>query len=533
MAALPKHHANRSRTLFCNPSLSSTGTSSQSGGRSGSRTPSLFSARSRRPSRVRTDPTNGESSDPCVDQGDDDYQASQQSENGWGWNFNLQLPYIPLAWAREHTDTSKIRSVQVVTPSFLPDGDRDSIKATWLGHASYLVSLPTGGKPIRVLFDPIHSQRAGPTQFTGVKRRLPAPCAVDDLPEFEFVVISHNHYDHLDLGTHQRIRADLRRQNVRYLVPIGVKAFFTSAPLNVPSSQVYEMDWWETLSLPADAHADEPVLQGEPDGLARDRRYANFTCTPAQHNSGRGVLDSRTTLWASWVVETRMRPVEQDDTSARRVAVYFAGDTGLMTPNGPCTIFDEIGDRLGPFDLALLPIWRGGSLSFVSRLGLRIEHEHPSTTALTSLHATPAHALRMHLSLRSSHSLAMHFATFSGNENEARDACVELFEAREAWNAVLRGDVEDESGVNGVFGGADTGSDHRKAGDKEKDLLSPEAANGMSILGGDIVADVEDKRKVGEWWESGGFGWIDIGCTAIIPLDERSPREVAGSKLQY
>ena len=85
------------------------------------------------------------------------------------------------------------------------------------------------------------------------------------------------------------------------------------------------MDWWETLSLPADARADEPVLQGEPNGLVRDRRYANFACTPAQHNSGRGVLDSRTTLWASWVVETRMRPATRSDDSSRRVAMYFAG----------------------------------------------------------------------------------------------------------------------------------------------------------------------------------------------------------------
>lgn len=136
MAALPRHHANRSSTLFCNPSLSLGGTVSRSGGRSGSRTPSLFSPRSRKPSRVRTDPTNGEPpSDPCVDQGDDEYQTSQQTENGWSWNFNLQLPYIPLAWAREHTDTSNIRSVHVVAPSFRSDDDADSIKATWLGHA--------------------------------------------------------------------------------------------------------------------------------------------------------------------------------------------------------------------------------------------------------------------------------------------------------------------------------------------------------------------------------------------------------------
>ena len=128
----------------------------------------------------------------------------------------------------------------------------------------------------------------------------------------------------------------------------------------------------------------------------------------------------------------------------------------------------------------------------------------------------------------------MHFATFAGNEHEARDACVELVEAREAWNAILRGDVQDESGANGVFGGAETGSDHRKAGDRNMELSSPSAANGMSILGGDIVGDVEDKRNVGEWWEPGGFGWIDVGCTAIIPLNSNAtPYSVAGDKLQY
>ncbi|KAI0026472.1 beta-lactamase superfamily domain-containing protein, partial [Vararia minispora EC-137] len=320
--------------------------------------------------------------------------------------------------------------------------------ATWLGHASFLVSLPTRTRPTRILCDPIFSARAGPTQYTGLTRRLPPPCTLDDLPHFDFVVISHNHYDHLDLPTQQSIRADPRRHNVRYLVPLGLKQFFTDAPLNVPPAHVFELDWWDTISLPAVQPCADDADERAP---APDPRMITFVCTPAQHNSGRGIVDSRTTLWASWVFEATC-PAPDD----RRVAVYFAGDTGLMTPSGPCRIFDDIGDRHGPFDLALLPIWRGGSLSFVARLGLR----HPSTAALTALHATPAHAIRMHAALRARRSLAMHFATFAGSDAEARDALVELVQAREA--------------------GA---------------------------------------REIGDWTVEGGFGWVDVGGTAVVPLD--------------
>lgn len=126
-----------------------------------------------------------------------------------------------------------------------------------------------------------------------------------------------------------------------------------------------------------------------------------------------------------------------------------------MTQHGPCPIFKEIGQRLGPFNLAMIPIWRGGSLSFVAMLGLRLV----TTDLPFSGHASPADAVEIHKEVRSRHSLAMHFATFAGSAHEAIEPLVELSLARE-------------------------------------------------------------EAKVGDWIEDGGFGWVNIGDTAIIPVRE-------------
>jgi len=154
-------------------------------------------------------------------------------------------------------------------------------------------------------------------------------------------------------------------------------------------------------------------------------------------------MDQQTTLWASWVIE---QTVVAHDSSVKRVAVYHAGDTGYHTTRGPCPIFKEIGEKYGPFNLAMLPIWRGGTLSFVARMGLRLT-DH---SLLSSLHATPADALAIHRDIRSRHSLAMHFGTFAGSDIEAFDPIVELTREREALEI---GDWQEEGG----FGVIDVG----------------------------------------------------------------------------
>ncbi|KAI0061252.1 Metallo-hydrolase/oxidoreductase [Artomyces pyxidatus] len=347
--------------------------------------------------------------------------------------------------------------ITVVKPDWGVSADEPvdpKLKATWLGHASFLLEFPRTSpheddEPPRVLFDPVFSERAGPSPWAGVRRRLPPPCTIEELPVFQFVVYSHNHYDHLDLPTVQSIHARCK-ENVHFIVPLGNKSWFTDT--DIPESQVTELDWWQSVSLPTAATSTQQL---------------KFVCTPAQHTSGRGVMDARTTLWASWVVEQKIA-CEMDTGSnvgeIKRVTAYFAGDSGYMTTNGPCPIFQEIGEKYGPFDIAMLPIWRGGTLSFIARLGFRLV-ETPESL-LTALHATPAQALRMHSALRSRHTLAMHFATFAGSDIEAFDPIVELEHAK------LELGKEGETGA------------------------------------------------VGEWWEEGGMGVIDIGETAVVAVGE-------------
>ncbi|KAI9461912.1 Metallo-hydrolase/oxidoreductase [Lactarius psammicola] len=350
-----------------------------------------------------------------------------------------------------------------------------NLKATWLGHASFLVEFPSctaADEPPRVLFDPIFSDSAGPSPWVGVQRRLPPPCTVAELPEFQFVVYSHNHYDHLDLPTLQQIY-ELRGERVHFLVPLGNKTWFEET--GIPTSQITELDWWDDATLPTHSNSHQEL---------------KFVCTPAQHTSGRGIVDNRTTLWASWVVE---QALPKTLGGGSRASIYFAGDTGYMTPSGPCPIFEEIGSKYGPFDIAMLPIWRGGSLSFVARLGFRIVHTRESV--LTSYHATPAHALRMHVALRARHSLAMHFATFAGSDVEALDPIVELEQAKREMMALSTGGAARE----GEDGAVDDGS------------------------ADDVRRMTTAAVRVGDWWMEGGMGVIDVGETATVHVGKSEP----------
>jgi L-ascorbate metabolism protein UlaG (beta-lactamase superfamily) len=176
---------------------------------------------------------------------------------------------------------------------------------TWVGHATLLVQL----EGVNVLTDPQWSPRASLLSFAGPTRVTPPALAFEALPPVHVVVISHDHYDHLDVATVQRLAADHRP---KFLVPLGMKAWF--ADLGI--TDVDELDWWD----------------------ARTVRGLTFTCVPAQHFAQRTLWDMNRRLWAGWVVAGR----------ARRL--YFAGDTGSFDG------IKEIGARLGPFDVAAIPI---------------------------------------------------------------------------------------------------------------------------------------------------------------------------------
>ena len=182
----------------------------------------------------------------------------------------------------------------------------DALAVTWYGHASALIEID--GR--RVLIDPVWSDRASPSPLFGPKRMHPVPAPLDALPDIDAVLISHDHYDHLDLPT---VRKLTRLGNAPFVVPLGVGAHLRS--WGVPPDRVVELDW---------------------DGQARVRELT-LTCTEARHFSGRG-LTRNTTLWASWVI------------AGPQHGVFFGGDTGY-TP-----AFAEIGARFGPFNLTLLPV---------------------------------------------------------------------------------------------------------------------------------------------------------------------------------
>lgn len=182
------------------------------------------------------------------------------------------------------------------------------LRVTWLGHSSVLIEIDG----LRVLTDPVWGPRASPLRLAGPKRFQPMPVELSAMPPVDLVVISHDHYDHLDYPT---IRA-LARSAVPFVTSLGVGAHLEG--WGVPAQRITELDWWESHPLPGT-------------GL-------RVTAAPAQHFSGRTLKTRNATLWSSFVVRSQ------------RHGVFFSGDTGLTTE------YDNIRARLGPFDLVMLEV---------------------------------------------------------------------------------------------------------------------------------------------------------------------------------
>ncbi len=240
------------------------------------------------------------------------------------------------------------------------------VAITFVNHATVLVQL----RGLNLLTDPVWSERVGPASWAGPERARPPGIPFEELPKIDVVLVSHDHYDHLDLPTLVRLEA---RDAPLVLVPRGTRDLLVDAGLQ----RVEELEWWQSLALPGGGR---------------------ITFTPARHNAGRLPWTVGRSLWGSFVVE-------RDGAS-----VYFAGDTAYAVH------FRAIRERLGPVDVALLPI---------GAYAPRETHR--------AFHLDPADAVRAQRDLGARHAVAIHYGTFQLTAEDFGQPLIDLERAlREA-----------------------------------------------------------------------------------------------------
>ena len=236
---------------------------------------------------------------------------------------------------------------------------------TWVGHATTVIQME--GK--NILTDPVWSSRVGPFKWAGSPRVTEPGLSIDKLPPIDIILISHNHYDHLDDSSIEEL-AD-RFPDAKYFVPLRVRDWFEDKGIR----NVEEYDWWEGGSV------------GE----------LKIICAPTQHFSGRWINDRNQSLWCSWIVTGKKR-------------LYFGGDSGY------CSHFENIGRKFGPFDLTMEPIGAYEPRWFMK-----------------ALHCNPAESVLIHRAVGSRLSVAMHWGTFQltdePRENPPKDLAAALASA--------------------------------------------------------------------------------------------------------
>jgi L-ascorbate metabolism protein UlaG (beta-lactamase superfamily) len=248
-------------------------------------------------------------------------------------------------WKTRTRPEKSPRFVNDVTQTAPPqEVEGDELRVTLVNHSTVLLQA----RGVNILTDPVWSERISPVSWIGPRRHRAPGVRIEDLPRIDAVLISHNHYDHLDLPTLRRLAA---RGPAPYVVPLGVAELVRSQKI----ATVHELDWGQSVP------------------------FENFIvrCVPAQHFSARGIRDRNQSLWCGYVIETR----------ARRV--YFAGDTGF----GPH--FAQIREVFGPPDVALLPIGAYEPRWFMG-----------------PIHMAPDEAVEAHKILGARTSIAIHHGTF-------------------------------------------------------------------------------------------------------------------------
>jgi len=291
----------------------------------------------------------------------------------WRWQWMRRRQHLPSpakhATPQQTPDLSFIRRNALAGAQMQP-------AVTWIGHASSLIQV--GG--LNVLTDPLFSERASPVSFAGPRRAQPPGLALDQLPHIDAVVISHNHYDHLDKASVQAL-AMQREGSPVFIVPLGLKDWFEAEGIDT----VRELDWWQSTTLGG----------------------VEFVLTPVQHWSARSPFDRRETLWGGWAI------------FAADFQLYFGGDTGYSRDFIDTARHFADRQQDAGFDLALLPIG-----AYEPRWFMR------------SQHCDPDEAVQIHRDLRARRSMAIHWGVFE-LADDALDAAPQALASARRRHGVL------------------------------------------------------------------------------------------------
>lgn len=309
--------------------------------------------------------TAAESAEPPAHHGDNGFTNPYSAPRSSGFFKVVASRLFSGQWQSYNPKRDRVPTATPL-PTDLPGGNAT---VTWIGHATVLLQH----QGINVLTDPMFSDFASPLSFAGPKRITRPALDIGALPPIHAVVISHNHYDHLDKRS---IRA-LGNEPV-YLVPLGLAEWFEDQ--GIDPERVVEMDWWEQHRLTVDG-----------------ARQLVVRATPSQHFSGRSLTDRNRTLWAAW-------SIQWTDFHA-----WFGGDTGYNDVQ-----FREIGERVGPIDLGIIPI---GAYAPREIMG--------------PVHVNPAEAIQIHRDIGAASSMAIHWGAFVLSAEGVMTPATTLTAARE------------------------------------------------------------------------------------------------------
>jgi L-ascorbate metabolism protein UlaG (beta-lactamase superfamily) len=297
------------------------------------------------------------------------YYTGAQSDHFDGTRFYYQTNKTPvknafsiLKWRFTRENISAPDNVPIqFSQANLPERIANRVSVTYIYHASFVIQTQN----INIITDPIYSQRASPVSFAGPKRLIPPAVAFEHLPPIDYILISHNHYDHLDIPTIKRLN---QKFSPKLIAGLGICNYLNhSQDINI---KCIALDWQQELL---------------------DNSGVKFTFLPAKHWSARGLFDRNTTLWGAFAISTNAGHI------------YFAGDSAY-SPH-----FKQAGQQFGSFMLSLIPIGAYAPRWFMQES-----------------HVNPQEAVQAHLDLNSQLSIGMHYGSFDVSDEAYQQPLIDL-----------------------------------------------------------------------------------------------------------